>query len=116
MPSRPHRMRPTRKAGPWRRPYDNGQFSRWLSSGKGKLALRRINSVYARRSTVLDQQLGEGTVAAADINPAQANGQRQPIQEDTTGQPAPGAHVVLVGGAILEADLKFGHGAPPDSK
>src|SRR5207302_1093513 len=54
-------------------------------------------------------QLGESAVAAADIDPFQARAWRQPVKKDLAGNPAPGAHHPLISGAILEADLVFGH-------
>ena len=52
----------------------------------------------------LDQQLGEGPVAAADVDPPPTRRRCQPIEEDLAGEPAPDPHHLLIGGAVIKAD------------
>src|SRR5208283_5886225 len=75
-----------------------------------ELPRRRIDALHVARRAALDQKLGEGAIAAADVDAAQAFRQRQPIEEDIAGEATPDAHHGLVAGAILESDWRFGHG------
>src|SRR5207248_5374312 len=75
----------------------------------GQLPIRRIDPLNVRGCAPGYNQLGERTVAAADIDPFQAFARRQPIVKDIAGKPAPGAHHPLIVGAVLEAYLMFSH-------
>jgi hypothetical protein len=89
------------------------QARRGTCAGKGKLRLGRIDPLNLGRRAAFHQQLGEGAAAAADVDPSQARARRQPVEEDIAREPAPGSHHPLVGGAVVEADLLFGHQYPP---
>jgi hypothetical protein len=73
------------------------------------LPLRRVNPLNLGRCAPFDEEFGERAVAAADVDPAQASAGRQPIEKDLARKPAPLSHHPLVGRAIVEADLRFGH-------
>ncbi len=74
-------------------------------SGVCELRLGRIDPLNLGRRAPPDEQLGERTVAAADIDPAQARRLRQPIEEHLAREPAPRSHVPFVCGAVVEADI-----------
>ena len=76
---------------------------------KGELRLGRIDPVNLGRRAPFDQPCGKSAVAAADIDPPQARTWVQPVEKHIARQSAPGSHHALIGGAILEADLMFGH-------
>jgi hypothetical protein len=74
-----------------------------------ELPLGRVDPLNLGRCAPFDDQLGEGAVAAADIDPSQAGARRYLIKEDFAREPAPGSHHPLVGGPVVEADLMLGH-------
>ena len=79
------------------------------AAGKGDLRRCRIDAVRLGGRATLHQQFREGAVAAADIDKTQAGRQRQPVEEDVAGDPAPLPHHFLVGGAVVEAHRVGGH-------
>src|SRR5262245_58734477 len=78
---------------------------------KRKLRLGGINSRDLGGSASLHQELGEGTVAAAHIDPSPARRWGQPLQEFLTHQTAPGPHHSFIACAVIEANGGFGHHA-----
>jgi hypothetical protein len=96
-------------ASPWR----NSATRAAGRARKCELPFRRINPLNLGRCAPFDDELGERAVAAADVDPAQASERRQPIEKDLARKPAPGSHHPLVGRAVVEADLRFGHQYPP---
>ena len=51
---------------------------------KSELPFGWINALNLHRGASLDQSLGEGPVAAADVDPSQTRKRRQPIEENLT--------------------------------
>ncbi len=82
--------------------------SAWPAARKTELRRRRIDAMHFGGRAPLDQQFGEGAVAATDIDKPQARRQSQPVEENVAGNPAPFSHHIFVGGAVFEADL-FSH-------
>jgi hypothetical protein len=70
-----------------------------------QLPFGRINALNVHRGESLNQELGERAVAAADVDPPQAPGRRQPIEKNPAGEPAPDAHHALIAGAVVEANF-----------
>jgi hypothetical protein len=62
-------------------PKKRGFPQRWPSACKCELRFGRIDPLYFGWRASLSEQLGERATAAADVDPSQARGQRQPIQE-----------------------------------
>jgi hypothetical protein len=88
---------------------DVGGVSR---AGVGELRLGRVDALHLGRRAAVDQQLGERAIAAADIDPAQAGLWRDPVEKHVARQPAPDSHHAFIAGAIVEANLVFGHASP----
>lgn len=86
-----------------------GDPSAGTVAGEGKLSLGGVNAVKLGRRTPLGKQFGECAIAAADIDPSQAGGRGQPMEKINSDKPAPGAHHVLLGRAILKANLLVRH-------
>jgi hypothetical protein len=78
---------------------------RGTRAGMNKLRLRRIHPHDRGWCAPLDEHFGEGAVAAADVEPAQAWSWSKPVEERVAGQLAPRPHVSLIGSAVVEADL-----------
>jgi hypothetical protein len=57
----------------------------------------------------LNKQLCKGAISAADVNPLQALGRREPIEKNFTVKPASGPHHPFIGGSVFEAHVLFGH-------
>ena len=72
-------------ASPWR----NFATRRGSGAREGELPLGRIDPLNLGGRASFDEQLGEGAVAAADVDPSQARARRQPVEEDLAGEPAP---------------------------
>ncbi len=60
------------------------------------------------RMAALHDELSEGAVAAADVDPACLFGRRDPVQEAVADEHAPSAHHIFVAGAVIEDDLGVG--------
>ena len=93
-------------ASPWR---NSATCAAGRVRAKGELRLGRIDPLNLGRRAPLDEQFGEGAVAAADIDPSQARAGRKPIEEHLARKPAPASHLPFVGGPVVEADLMFDH-------
>ncbi len=77
-----------KRKGHRRRPGETRPRATSSGAGESELPLRRVNALNLRRRASLDQQLREGPVAAADVDPSQARKRHQPIEEDLAGEPA----------------------------
>jgi hypothetical protein len=86
-----------------------GQARRRPRARKSNLGLGWINATDLGCGAPLDEMFSEGAVAAADIDPLQARGRGQSIDECRTGKPAPRSHHPFVGGAVIEANLIVRH-------
>jgi hypothetical protein len=71
-------------------------------TGEGDLFGRGIDALNLGRLTAIDQEFGECTVAAADINASQVRRQREPVEKLIADETAPDAHHVLVGVPVGE--------------
>ena len=60
-----------------------------------ELRLGRIDTLHLRGLAALDEQLGEGPIAATHVDPSLARRRRQPIEED--------AHTSLLQTAIIRS-------------
>src|SRR5205823_12905495 len=82
------------------------------SACETELRLRRIDTLHLGRRAALDQLAAEGAAAAADIDPSPTRLRRQPVEKDVGRKTAPDPHHPLIGGAVLEADLRLSHSRP----
>jgi hypothetical protein len=76
---------------------------------KGKLTLRWINSLDLDWRAAFHEQLGESSIAAANVDPFQIRCGCQPIKKDAARSLTPIPHIPLIRGPVLEADLSFSH-------
>jgi len=98
---------------PWRRSEETWFLATLAEPGKCELRLGRIDPLYFVWRASLSEQLGERATAAADVDPSQARGRRQPIEEDLPSELAPDAHPAVVGCSIIEPNGLLGHSRPP---
>ena len=83
------------------------------SAGESELRFRRIDPLRFGWRASLDEQFGEGAAAAADVDPSQARGWCQPIEEDLSHELAPDAHPTLVSFSIIKTNGLLGHWRRP---
>jgi hypothetical protein len=57
----------------------------------------------------LDEQLGEDTAAATDVDPSQAWRRCQPFEENLSREQAPTAHAAVVSCSVIETNRLLGH-------
>ena len=88
------------------------QPRRRARTGESELAFGGIDPVNGQGRAALDDILGEGAIAAADIDPFQARCRLEPVDEHVAGHAAPDAHESFIGRTIVEADLRFSHFSP----
>lgn len=77
---------------------------------KGQLAARGVEGLHLGRCGALQQQLGKGAIATTHVQPACARRHADAVQERRAHQHGPAAHQAFVGGAIVKADRRCGHG------
>jgi hypothetical protein len=89
---------------PHARPHSrrDGRPRRRACARKSQLCFGWINALDFHWATSLQQQFGKGAVAAADVDPSQTRGWRQPSKEDFTSAAAPASHHLLIGGPVIE--------------
>src|SRR6185437_14519232 len=79
------------------------------SAGIAELSLRGVDAHDRQGRATLDDELGERTITAADIGPDEAPWRMHPIEENLPRKPAPDAHHLLVGRAVVEPDRFISH-------
>jgi hypothetical protein len=72
-----------------------------------------IDALNLNRCAALDQEFSEGSVAAADVDPAQTARRCQPVEEYLADRTAPDSHYLLIGGAVIETDRLLSHRGSP---
>jgi len=103
------KLRPGR-AGAWRALLELGDARLWRVRAKASCPSEGRCLALNGRAAV-DQQFGEGAIAAANIHPAQAGLWCDPVEKHVARQPAPDS-IMRRSGAVVEADLVFSHGLP----
>ena len=81
----------------------------WMLPGEGELRFRRVNADQRERFALLSDQLREGTIATAHIQPALAVAGGDPAEKVLAGEAAPDPHEAVVTGPIGEADRFIAH-------
>ena len=78
--------------------------------GIGELRLRRVDANECEGFVLLGDQLREGTIATAHIQPALALVRGDPVEKFLAGEATPYPHEAVVAGPVGEADGFTGHG------